>query len=593
MKPKPRIAFSGEEYGFGYQATNQFISTASRHGTADGGYSVSQKTTNITEIGQRERDSRFHFDINTANRQPLRSKEQALLAVKQGTADFAVVPFYSPYTGYDFESLRAISNLFTLMGVEQVEATDHYCLAVYEPQVLDLVQSSHPGSALSSLLASRRNTYGSNETVRSSFGEDVGRQSFDDYRADLNIDQAGQFLLRNRVDMVFCGPDAARRCKSKLDGLRAAGVDVAETLRSVEPHREMARLARTTLDRDRQVNTFFDPRSATSGGSGVNFVSTMSSQRQDAPLYAAVLPFEVAMRTPEFTIIDDDLEDTAPTKTRFLVVGPAPDETLYEDAYRTTDAKTRYWMQRLRDVKNDAHQRFDIDDLNHDRENGPGVRVMLRFRRSEDAASIGDVEDYLRNYGVRHAVTRIDEDSERSNPAGIVLDMEFSCADFDDDISYRPEVGLAKWGGTALIAAVGLFALAAIYNVSLLSNPIAAVTQNAWPVAGVFGVVTLVSMFWLGRFRRVRGSVVNGALKKAFARWKNRGVIVLAAVPFAAPQLPRHARRRWYLEMPRALAADAIETWFVRLSRLLIPAIGIGLLGLFAYALLINLGLVG
>lgn len=510
-KKKPRIAFAGEEYGFGYLATNAFVDAVAKRDNRveDGGYAGAPKTANLKEFQSRAafRD-RFEFKNDQINRQPLRTKEQALLAVKSGTADFAVVPFYSPYAGYDFETLRAISNLFTIMGVEQYEATDQMCLAVYEPQVLDLVQSSHPGSALSSLMKHRRNSWGSNESVNTRHDGRDHDNPGDTYRADLNIDQAGQMLLRDRIDMVFAGPEAARRCKAKLDGLRGAGVEVSETLRSVEPHREMARLARKTLDRDRQVNTFFDPREGTA-----NYVSTMSGGRQDSQLYAVVLPFQVAMMSADFTIIDTEMEDADPVKTRFMVVRQAPDESLYEDAYRTTDAKTRYWMKRLRDVNHSANKQFKGGKGG----GNPGVRVMLRFQRSGSAASIGDVENYLRNYGVRHSNVRIDEDSEQDAPAGIVLDIEFE----DDDFYYNP-------------------------------------------------------------LRRVRGTVVNGAIKKAFQRWKNRGVTVLGAMPYASPQLPKHQKRRWWLEAVSAWAADFSETMFIRLSRLLFMALPLALI---AYAI--------
>lgn len=507
-KKKPRIAFTGEEFGFGYLAANSFTDAAAKRDNkvSDGGYSGAPKTSNLKEFQARAayRD-RFDFRNDNVNRQPLRTKEQALMAVKNDTADFAIVPFYSPYAGYDFETLRSISNLFGLLGVEQYEATDQMCLAVYEPQVLDLVQSAHPGSALSSLMKYRRNSWGGNESVSTRLdGRDYDGAG-DTHRADLNIDQAGQMLLRDRIDMVFAGPEASRRCKAKLDGLRGAGVEVAETLRSVEPHREMARLARKTLDRDRQVSSYFDPRDGKA-----NFVSTMSSGRQDSQLYGVILPFQVAMMSPDFTIIDTEMEDSETAKTRFMVVRRSVDETLIEDAYRTTDAKTRYWIRRLRDVNQDSRENFGGGTAK-------GVRVMFRFQRSGAAASIGDVENFLRNYGVRHSVVRIDEDSEKDTPAGIVLDVEFESADF-------------------------------FYNPT----------------------------------RRVRGTVANGAVKKSFQRWKNRGVTVLSAMPYETPQLPKHQKRRWWLEAVASWGADFTETMFIRLSRLLV--FGLPLL-LVAYAI--------
>ncbi len=138
-----------------------------------------------------------------------------------------------------------------------------------------------------------------------------------------------------------------------------------------------------------------------------------------------------------------------------------------------------------------------------------GVRMMLRFRRDSTAASLGDIEDYLRNFGVRHSIVRMDEDSEGAAPAAVLLDVEFDPKDF----SYGP---ISMWT------------------------------------------------------RRLRGSVVNGALKTAFQRWKNRGVTVLAAVPFETNQLPRHKPRRWWSEAVSAWFGEFAETMFIRLSRVLL-----------------------
>ena len=121
-KKQPRIAFTGEEYGFGYQATERFLKEARDRGTvADGGVDgVSGRARRTHDDASKNSRFDYHADVP----QPLRTKEQALMAVKSQTADFALVPFYSPYAGYDFETLRSMSSLFTVLGVEQVEATD-------------------------------------------------------------------------------------------------------------------------------------------------------------------------------------------------------------------------------------------------------------------------------------------------------------------------------------------------------------------------------------------------------------------------------------------------------------------------------------
>ncbi len=274
---------------------------------------------------------------------PLRTKEQSLMAVKQGTADFALIPFYHPYSGYDFESLRALGSQFGLLGVEQVAATDQLCLAVHESQLYDLIQSSHPGTGFSALQRRMRKSWG---LLDSESGNTPGGDyDIEMPRAGLPIDMADQKLIRDRIDMVFAGPDASRRCKSKLDGLRAVGVEVRETAQMIEPHRELARLARSTANPSRQTNTMFDPVSGET-----RFYSTLGADTQDSKLFGMVLPYEVAMRSSDYVIIDHNYDDATPAKTRFLVVEQNLDQTLVEDAYRTTDAKTRYWVRRLQAI---------------------------------------------------------------------------------------------------------------------------------------------------------------------------------------------------------------------------------------------------
>ena len=561
-KKRPRIAFTGEEYGFGYQATESFLKRARENGdVADGGVKGINARTE-REYDAASKNSRFDYRADIP--QPLRTKEHALMAVKGQTADFALVPFYSPYAGYDFETLRAMSSLFTTLAVEQIEATDTLCLAVHESQLYDIIQSAHPGTGFSALQRRMRKSWGNTDT-------DSGNTPGGDYeaempRAGLPIDMSDQKLIRDRIDKVFAGPEAARRCKSKLDGLRAIGVDVQETPHMVEPHRELAKKARSTTNPTRQTNTFFDPIT----GETRHF-SSLGAESQAGDLFGMVLPYEVAMRSSDYVIIDHNFDDAPPAKTRFAVVENNPDHSLFEDKYRTTDARTSYWVRRLEAIARPhgtigaglmqlggsllgvlalvliAFGLYGVSASAAPFINAPaelswlssltaggavllggaiallafsmtsvkssgrrGVRVMFRFRRGGAAASIGDVEDYLRNYGVSHAVVRMDEDSERDAPASIVLDVEFDGRDF----------------------AYGPFAMLS---------------------------------------RRLRGSVINGALKKAFQRWKNRGVLILAAMPIedGQAQLPRHQPRRWWSDAVSAWAADAVETMFIRFSRIL------------------------
>lgn len=565
-KERPRIAFTGEEFGFGYQAAERFAENGRRRPIFDAGLAVAKARTEQEfrlYADRYEGGENKKFDFNAATWQPLRTKEQALLAVKQHTADFAVVPFYHPYFGYDYESLRALGALIFLLGVEQVEATDNFCLAVHESQLYDLIQSAHPGTGFSALQRRFRKSWG---TIDNGSGNAPGaRRDPEMPRAGLPIDMSDQKLIRDRIDVVFAGPEAARRCKSKLDGLRSIGVDVQEIAAMIEPHRELARRARSTANSTRQTNTFFDPISGET-----RFFSSLGAEAQGGKLFGMVLPYEVAMRSSDYVIVDHNYDDGAAAKTRFMVVEANPDHTLVEDAYRTTDQKTRYWYKRLsalsmapasfetKGVKlvglaglvvgalmagaglmglsgfpTGASFLTDLGSLQRaelalviaglgvaalsavltQAQGGAkhGVRVMFRFLRNNSAASIGDVENYLRNHGIRHAVVRTDEDSEGHEPAPVILDVEFEPKDF------------------------------------------------------AFNPVTTLGL-------RLQNSVVNGALKKSFQRWKNRGVTIVAAMPIedAAYQMPMPKKRRWWAEAFAAWASDFGETMFIRLSRVLV-----------------------
>lgn len=569
-KPRPRIAFTGEEWGFGYQATDKFLRRARASGTVpDAGFgAINAKVER--EFDDASKNNKFEYADPVT--QPLRLKEQALMAVKQDTADFALVPFYNPYAGYDYETLRAMSNLGTLRGVQQVEATDDLCLAVHESQLYDIIQSSHPGTGFSALQRRIRKDWGA---VDNGSGNNPGATAGERESAGLPIDMADQKLIRDRIDVVFAGPEAARRSKSKLDGLRAVGVDVQEIAQMVEPHRELAKMARAATNSSRVTNTTFDPVSGET-----RFFSSLGAESQGAKLFGMVLPYEVAMRSSDYVIIDHKFDDATPAATRFMIVENNPDHSLFEDKYRTTDAKTGYWGRRLHAVAAPdgsigagfmqmmgyaagllaaflvifavygigatstsflelppalswmssltATGAMGLGGLaalvawvllSVQSAGKRGVRVLLAFRRDSTAAAIGDVENYLRNFGVPHNVVRLDEDSKSGKPADIALDIEFDPSDF----SYGPFAALS---------------------------------------------------------RRLRGSVVNGALKKSFQRWKNRGVRVLAAMPFepdaeragerhmANAQLAKHKPRRWWREAPSALFADLTETYFIRFSRI-------------------------
>ncbi|MEO1425297.1 MAG: hypothetical protein AAFU58_00750, partial [Pseudomonadota bacterium] len=79
-----------------------------------------------------------------------------------------------------------------------------------------------------------------------------------------------------------------------------------------------------------------------------------------------------------------------------------------------------------------------------------------------------------------------------------------------------------------------------------------------------------------------QGSVISGALKKAFQRWKGRGVQVLAVMPYTRAQLPRQ-KPRWWFAAVVAQQKDFWETMFIRITRVFflpLMALLLGSLGL-------------
>lgn len=471
-KGRFKVAFSGEEYGFGYRALIEYgkLSKDRNHGQIpDGG-----------GHGVRRAVLPHEFDFDSAERQPLRTRELALTALTTEKADFALVPFYTPDRGYDTETLLTISKLFSPMGVDSVAAGDSFCLAVYESQVLELAQSSHPGSAMARLLTGQTRPWAASldPGVQWSGGRGLPRNEYDrvvqsQMDARVKNDTEAQLVLKERISAVFAGPEATRRCKAKLDGLRAAGVNVEETLQWVEPQREMARRVRETLDSDRQTQTFTD---LTTGRPMLT--SFMSARAQTQPLYGVVLPLEVALNSPEFIVVDPNFDDASTVKTRFMVCEKNYDHTLFEDKFKFAAQRVPVWKDRLyktaakfgglktarinpilyarlgleflllqsRDAFGGRHNLDDVFDSGGDHHDAalekPSVRVLVQIDHGRKGVeSVGRLENFLRYYGVRYATVRMGDDvtdlGPRRGPAPMILDIEFDRRDF----LFHPKIG--------------------------------------------------------------------------------------------------------------------------------------------------------
>lgn len=467
-----KVAFSGEEYGFGYRAVLEYGKVSKER--------YDRRIPDAGGHGVRRGVLPSKFDFETAERQPLRTRELALTALTTEKADFALVPFYTPDRGYDTETLLTISKLFSPMAVDQVAAGDSFCLAVYESQVLELAQSSHPGSAMARLLTGQTRPWAVSldPGVQWSGGRGLSRHEYDRVvrdQVDVRVknDTEAQLVLKERISAVFAGPEATRRCKAKLDGLRAAGVNVEETLQWIEPQREMARRVRETLDSDRQTQTFTD---LTTGRPMLT--SFMSARAQTQPLYGVVLPLEVALNSPEFIVVDPNFDDASTVKTRFLVCEKNYDHTLFEDKYKFAMQRVPVWKDRLyktasrfgglniarinpflygrlaleflllqsRDAFGKAHNLDDVFESQGDHRDAAmekaSVRVLVQIDHGRKGVeSVGRLETYLRYYGVRYATVRMGDDvtdlGPRRGPAPMILDIEFDRRDF----LFHPKIG--------------------------------------------------------------------------------------------------------------------------------------------------------
>ncbi|MFQ5563403.1 MAG: hypothetical protein ACE5FO_07525, partial [Parvularculaceae bacterium] len=399
----PKIAFSGEEYGFGYRAAVNFI------------------TENAGRLPNRlsDEDDAPRADWKAAQRLPLRTREQSLMAVKNGRADVALVPFHAPYSGYDLETLRNLASLDNVFAYQVVEAGDKLCLAVHESQVLELAQTSHPTSVLSTLLGKHRLSWDERKDENGDAPIPPVDGALPQFRAGLKIDAAAQMVLRDRLDMVFASHDARARCLSKLDGLRSAGVEVVDTPNVVEPHREIARRAMATLNPNRQTNTFFDART---GHTTLSSIAT--AEPQASKLYGVILPFEIANMSHDYIIVDPDMDDSVSEPTRFLAVKKFADKpvaaTLFKPARVNPQSR---WKDEIGKIRNEYNDNSVI-----------GLRVLLKINQAGAATSLGELSSYLHNHGVRHAVIMNGDASGARRPTPHFIDIEFADEDLADNL---------------------------------------------------------------------------------------------------------------------------------------------------------------
>ena len=205
-----------------------------------------------------------------------------------------------------------------------------------------------------------------------------------------SIEGAGPGLYFSRME-ILGAQETERRCASALKGFAAQGAVISIV--------GEARIANALLAR----GTALPEGDATS-----------------SRLRAVIMPTRLAEMNSRYVILEDNIQERADERW-MLVFQRARDETVRLDKYKTTDARTRYFYRRLKAVM--AEKRAPA-----------GAGVILRFRRDGDAASIGDVESYLRNYGVRYEVLDLPVRDGHGGPPPRYLDIEFEA----EDLTYNP-----------------------------------------------------------------------------------------------------------------------------------------------------------
>lgn len=140
-------------------------------------------------------------------------------------------------------------------------------------------------------------------------------------------------------------------------------------------------------------------------------------------LLAAVVPEAIAADGSNFVILKHDI-GAAPARRWMLAVQRAKDPTVALDKYKTTDARTRYFNRRIKAALHAAPDAI-------------GAGVILRLKRDGAAASAGDVEAYLRNFGVRYEVFDLPQRDYAGGPPPRILDIEFDVRDFYYDPARR------------------------------------------------------------------------------------------------------------------------------------------------------------
>lgn len=189
---------------------------------------------------------------------------------------------------------------------------------------------------------------------------------------------------------ILCEKETEHACRSALKGFAAQGAKVSIVGASQISTQALARAHFSDTAKNGQPSLLYQVRTA-------------------------IMPTHLAQSSSRHVILKDNIQER-PREKWVLVFQRAKDETVRLDKYKTTDARTRYFYRRLKKAA-------------LERQTALGAGVILRFKRDAHAAAIGDIESYLRNYGVRYDILDLPIRDYGGVAPPRYLDIEFEARD--------------------------------------------------------------------------------------------------------------------------------------------------------------------
>lgn len=270
--PRGSIAYYGDRESLGHQAANAFISNLN---------SRYQAMPLAKSQNKAPRDWTPPTSANQA------SIEQTISAVVSKRADAALVPFFSRAKGYEPETVAALSRFISVQVVDEVVATDDYCLAVPREQVMQREMASFDG-------AGRLSNYGPGKTPV--------------------LSAADQQRVKNLISDVFAAPSAERACSFELANYASRGARIRPIGQEASAVRSFLSSATDALDENRVVKSMFDE------ATGFKVENIFTGQARKQPIYGMVLPYNEAVSNDDLIIVEPKFENQDREEVRYALI---------------------------------------------------------------------------------------------------------------------------------------------------------------------------------------------------------------------------------------------------------------------------------